>query len=143
MWRTGGRGELYPNFNADKQVSSYCSTPPSSKCQTGVPGTGSSSGTLIGDSLGTGSFTFGTGRWNTVCQRVTLNTNGRQNGRIQLSFNGIEAINIPQLYVVDPNGARFAGITIHTFFGGHDPSRWAPSSRQTAYFKNIMASVVG
>ncbi|KAG2178838.1 hypothetical protein INT43_001684 [Umbelopsis isabellina] len=126
MWRSSGAGEVYAYLDKDKQVDNFCTE----------------SGVICnddyGDSLGRGSFNWGTGQWNTVTQIVKLNTPGKQDGTLEVSHNGKDIISMKNLYYRD---AKFAttGIDFETFFGG-STSDWASPKDQYAYFKGFKLS---
>ncbi|TPX33842.1 hypothetical protein SmJEL517_g03303 [Synchytrium microbalum] len=81
MWRTGGLGEAYLYVPVSEQPADFCSLPPLTICNSD-----------FGVSLSRGAFTFATGKWNTIKQRIVLNSfdkNGAPNmdGGIQVSWS--------------------------------------------------------
>jgi hypothetical protein len=126
MWRTDGAAEVYAYLAKDKQVSNFCS-------ETGVICNDD-----YGDSLGRGSFSWGTGQWNSVTQVVGLNTPGKQDGTLVVTHNGKQIINMNNLYFRD-SAFNVTGIDFETFFGG-STSDWASPTNQYAYFKGFQLS---
>lgn len=114
MWRTNGMGEIYSylpdyevsGFSANKKV---CDVAPMSECNP-----------TYGASVGRGSFTFPTGQWTTVSQRVKLNDPGQANGEMQLWVNGKSVIDVSGIILRDSAAGRHRGIQMQTFFGWCD-----------------------
>lgn len=112
MWRQEAAGELYtylppatdPQFKANKGV---CDIPPFSTCND-----------VYGASVGRGSFTFVTGGWTTISQRVRLNDPGQANGELEVYHNGVSVINVSGLILRDSAAGRIRGMQMQTFFGG-------------------------
>lgn len=111
MWRTNGMGEIY-SYLPDYEVDGYaankkvCDVAPLSECNP-----------TYGASVGRGSFTFPTGEWTTVSQRVKLNDVGQANGEMQLFVNGKSVINVSGIILRDSDAGRHRGIQMQTFFG--------------------------
>lgn len=118
MWRTDGAGEFYtylpPDFDANQRV---CDVPPYSECNS-----------VYGASVGRGAFTFKTGTWNTIAERVLLNDAGQENGEIELFFEGQSLIKVDGLVLRDNADGAIRGIMMQTFFGGASSDR--PSSHR-------------
>lgn len=108
MWRAEAQGELYvylpPDFQANKRV---CDVEPKSECNS-----------VYGASVGRGSFSFKTGQWNTIAERVKLNDAGKENGEIELFFQGKSVVKVDGLVLRDNDQGRLRGIMMQTFFGG-------------------------
>ncbi|KAJ3511261.1 hypothetical protein NLJ89_g4204 [Agrocybe chaxingu] len=112
MWRANGQGEFYTylppytdsRFAANEKL---CNVAPSSDCNP-----------TYGASVGRGSFTFPTGQWATISERVRLNDVGRANGEVQLFVNGKSVINVSGLILRDSAAGRIRGMQMQTFFGG-------------------------
>lgn len=108
MWRTNGAGELYtylpPSSKANDNV---CNVAPQSHCNP-----------EYGASVGRGAFTFKTGDWNTISQRVRLNDAGKQNGELEVFIEGKSVINVGGLELRDNDAGRIRGLMMQTFFGG-------------------------
>lgn len=108
MWRGEGAGEFYtylpPSFDANKKV---CNIKPESDCNP-----------TYGASVGRGSFTFASGGWTTVSERVRLNDVGATNGELELFVNGKSVINVSGLVLRDSAAGKMRGLQMQTFFGG-------------------------
>lgn len=134
MWRTNGAGELYTYlppytdsaFAANKK---QCDVAPFSECNP-----------TYGASVGRGSFSFATGQWTTISQRVRLNDPGQANGELQLFANGKSVINVSGLMLRDGSEGRIRGIQMQTFFGGSDSS-WATPKDQDVWFSDFSAAI--
>ncbi|ORX81950.1 hypothetical protein K493DRAFT_320547 [Basidiobolus meristosporus CBS 931.73] len=124
MWRTHGYGEVYAYLPYD-QNPEYCHIPPHSICNH-----------RYGDSLGRGSFQFARGKWNTIRQSLRMNDVGKQNGLIQVWFNGKLVINYDKAVLRRSDDERIIGLVFHTFFGGSTPAYRTPKS-QYSYFKDF------
>ena len=108
MWRTAGAGELYtylPPGGAGN--TGVCAIPPFSTCNP-----------TFGASVGRGAFTFATGAWTTVAQRVRLNDAGVANGELELFANGQSVVSASGLTLRNATEGRIYGIQAQTFFGG-------------------------
>ncbi|KAJ6619772.1 hypothetical protein B0H10DRAFT_2163832 [Mycena sp. CBHHK59/15] len=135
MWRTGGMGEIYSylpdyevdGFSANKKV---CDVAPLSECNP-----------TYGASVGRGSFTFPTGAWTTVSQRVKLNDVGQANGEMQLWVNGKSVINVSGIILRDSAAGRHRGIQMQTFFGGSGAD-WASPKTQSSYFSDFSVAII-
>ncbi|KAJ7494431.1 hypothetical protein B0H11DRAFT_2156196 [Mycena galericulata] len=134
MFRTGGMGELY-TYLPDYEVSGFeankgvCDIPPFSTCNP-----------TYGASVGRGSWTFPTGQWTTISQRVTLNDVGQANGAIQVWANGKSVIDVSGLILRDSDSGRHRGIQMQTFFGGSDAT-WASPKTQNSYFSDFSVAI--
>ncbi|KAJ7700859.1 hypothetical protein B0H17DRAFT_1046864 [Mycena rosella] len=135
MWRTNGMGEIYSylpdyevaGFEANKGV---CNVAPLSECNP-----------TYGASVGRGSFTFPTGQWTTVSQRVQLNDVGQANGAMQLWVNGKSVIDVSGIILRDSDAGRHRGIQFQTFFGGSEP-QWASPKTQQSYFSDFSVAII-
>lgn len=131
MWRTNGAGELYNYYPTSvTQTGGYCSLPPYSVCDP-----------VYGDSIGRGSFTWPSGTWVTVAQRVKLNDVGSNNGEQELLVNGASVIKITDLQIAVHADTKIYGIMAQTFFGGNDAT-WASPQDQSAWFKDWSLAVL-
>ncbi|CAL1703289.1 unnamed protein product [Somion occarium] len=130
MWRTDGAGELYtylpPSAAANKAV---CNVKPLSTCNDDY-----------GASVGRGAFTWKTGQWSTISQRVRLNDPGQSNGELELFYEGQSVINVGGLVLRDKDVGRIRGIQMQTFFGGSDSS-WASPKDQDVFFADFSVAV--
>ncbi|KAI9102709.1 hypothetical protein DFS34DRAFT_683685 [Phlyctochytrium arcticum] len=125
MFRTKGAGEVYLYVNADTQVDAFCKIPPLTVCNGDY-----------GNSVGRGAFTFKTGQWQSLLQRITLNTPGKADGRVQVMYNGQEVIDFNQVNWRSKKNVGFLGLEFETFFGGADKT-WATPKDQFVYFKGL------
>ncbi|WVQ74328.1 hypothetical protein IAR50_003927 [Cryptococcus sp. DSM 104548] len=119
MWRTDGAGEIY-----DYLPVSY---------------TGTDDG--YGESIDRGAFTWATGQWVTVANRVKLNDVGTANGEQEITINGESKISITGVTFATEDNTKIYGIMAQTFFGGHD-STWASPQDQKTYFKDWSIAVL-
>lgn len=135
MWRTNAAGELYTYLPL---------TSANNASQFAVPGTVADSD--YGYSVGRGSFTFPTGKWLTVAQRVRLNTissNGTigQDGAIQVWVDGVPTIDLEKVQLRSDNQSTIMGMHFQTFFGG-STSDWASPQNQKAYFADVSGAII-
>lgn len=130
MWRGESKGELYtylpPSFPENKKV---CNVAPMSDCND-----------TYGASVGRGSFTFATGKWTTVSQRVKLNDPGKANGELQLWADGESVINVSGLILRNSAEGRMHGLQMQTFFGGSSPDFATPKD-QDVYFSDFSVAI--
>ena len=130
MWRTNGAGEFYNYYPTSiTEGGTYCSTPPYSICDTVY---GDSSKPRLSSSLslwdkadlenfcavGRGAFTWPTGAWITVAQRLKLNDVGAANGEQELFVNGVSVIKLLGLEISMQSSTKIYGIMAQTFFVG-------------------------
>ena len=81
------------------------------------------------------------GQWNTIKERLVLNSPGVPNGVLQVWVNGVQKINYSGIiFRVDQN-VKADGFIISSFFGGSDSS-WAPKKDTFSYFRNFKYSDV-
>lgn len=134
MWREKGMGEFYtylppyttPAYAANKK---QCDVVPNSDCNP-----------TYGASIGRGLFTFPTGQWTTVTERVRLNDIGKANGEIELFVNGKSKISLKGLILRAHAPGRIRGIQMQTFFGG-STSDWASPKTQDSYFADFSMAI--
>lgn len=130
MWRGEGDGEFYtylpPSFDENQKV---CNVKPLSDCNP-----------TYGASVGRGSFTFATGQWTTVSERVRLNDVGKANGELQLFVNGKSVVNVSGLVLRDSSAGKIRGMQMQTFFGGSSPDFATPKD-QDVYFSDFSVSI--
>lgn len=129
MWRANGAGEFY-NYFPPSAKNDYCNLPPMSTCNKDY-----------GDSIARGAFTWATGKWTTVAQRLKLNDPGQKNGEQELFVNGKSVINLKNVEIAVHPGTSFYGVMAQSFFGGSN-SDFAPSQDQTAWFKDWTLAVI-
>lgn len=86
-----------------------------------------------GTSIGRGAWSWPTGRWSCIEQRVSLNTPGTQDGSVQVWLDGRPVLSTGGLEFRDTPDLRIDGLFFSTFFGGGDES-WATPSDQIVRF---------
>lgn len=101
MWRKEGAGEIYAYMPESKQRDGLCDEE------------GNICNPNYGYSLGRGTWTFKTGEWVTLKQRVKLNTPGQQNGQVEVLVNGKQAYNEKQLAFLSKKTGRLTGLGKH------------------------------
>ncbi|KAJ7481441.1 polysaccharide lyase family 14 protein [Mycena latifolia] len=134
MWRPEGAGELYtylpdpsdPKYAANAKL---C-TMPNSECNP-----------TYGASISRGAFTFPTGEWLSVSERVKLNAAGQADGELELFVGGKSVISATGLIIRDSDAGRMRGIQFQTFFGGATPE-WASPVDQEAYFADFSVAII-
>lgn len=134
MWRENGKGEFYTylppftesRFAANKNV---CNVPPLSDCNP-----------TYGASIGRGAFTFATGAWTTISERVRLNDAGQANGELELFVNGRSVIKVGGLILRDSAAGRIRGMQMQTFFGGSH-IEFATPKEQDVYFSDFSVAI--
>ena len=130
MWRKNGAGELYTYIPLSDS---------NSVAQLAVSGTIANND--YGYSVGRGLFTWPTGEWITVVQRVKLNTVGQSNGEIKVWVNGEEKIDLTGISLRDSDSSTIQGMQFQTFFGG-STSDWASPKDQSAWFADVSGAVI-
>ncbi|KAJ7639776.1 hypothetical protein DFH06DRAFT_1271797 [Mycena polygramma] len=135
MWRTDGAGELYtylpdkkfgPPFTANAKM---CATN-SAECNP-----------TYGASLGRGNFTWATGKWTTVSQRVKLNTVGQADGELELFVGGKSVISVTGVAMTNKDSGAIQGMQMQTFFGGSNTT-WASPLDQQVYFADFSVGIL-
>ncbi|TFK45522.1 hypothetical protein OE88DRAFT_1669108 [Heliocybe sulcata] len=130
MWRTDGAGELYtylpPSYSANDNV---CNIAPYSTCNP-----------TYGASVGRGAFSFATGAWTTISERVRLNDAGQENGEIEVTVNGQSVISAGGLVLRDSGSGRIRGLMMQTFFGGSTTDYASPKA-QDVYFADFSVAI--
>ena len=112
MWRRDGDGEVYAYLPTSQEH---------------------------GTSLGRGCWSFPTGSWTTVSQRVRLNTPGLADGEVTVQQDGHEVLRRTGLTFRTTDELRIEGLFFSTFFGGGDES-WASPVDQYAEFAGFRLS---
>lgn len=124
MWRTDGAGEIYNYYPSGAHTDAYCNIAPMSKCDAKF-GDSSEwtrlwvfqfSEPLLTFIVGRGSFTWATGQWTTVSQRLKLNDVGQPNGEQELFVNGQSVLHITDLEIIADAATKIYGIMAQTFF---------------------------
>jgi hypothetical protein len=106
MWRRGGAGEVYAYLPSSVEH---------------------------GTSLGRGTWSVATGRWECLAQTVVLNTPGRRDGSVTVRVDGKQVFAATGLVFRTTRALRIDGVFFSTFFGGGDRS-WASPRDQHADF---------
>lgn len=106
MWRKGGDGEVYAYLPTSEET---------------------------GTSIGRGCWSFPTGRWTAMHQRIRLNTPGRADGEVQVWQDGRQVLARTGLTFRTTDDLQIDGLFFSTFFGGGDTS-WASPVDQYADF---------
>ena len=135
MWRSNGTGELYTYLPM---------TAANNASQLSIPG--SVADTDYGYSVGRGSFSFPSGKWVTIAERVLLNSiksDGSigQDGAIQVWVNGSLVIDLENVQLRSNNQSTTMGMHFQTFFGG-STSDWASPQNQSAYFADVSGAII-
>ncbi|KAF8602791.1 hypothetical protein BDV93DRAFT_523887 [Ceratobasidium sp. AG-I] len=130
MWREYGDAELYVYLPPDQANTALCSNAP-------IPGDNVCS-TGYGTSLGRGSFKFQPGQWNTVAQRIKLNTPGKADGELQVWSNGKSIWKTGGVVFrgAGMDASRVRGLMVQCFFGGHTAD-WASRKDQRLWFADF------
>ncbi|KAF8321784.1 hypothetical protein DL93DRAFT_1467680 [Clavulina sp. PMI_390] len=131
MWRPNGAGELYAYFPESASNTAALKTAGGKLVANDVYGT----------SVGRGLFSWSTGSWTAVAQRLKLNDVGSANGEFQLWVNGVSVMNIKGLTFRTSSKSLIRGLQLETFFGGHDNS-WASPKDQSCWFKDFSAALL-
>ncbi|KAL5534897.1 hypothetical protein ACEPAF_2987 [Sanghuangporus sanghuang] len=130
MWRSEGAGELYTYLPL---------TDSNAKAQLSIEGTIAND--QYGYSVARGSFSFPSGEWVAISQRIKLNTPGQSDGQIKLWVNGEETIKLYNVTLSESDGATIQGLQFQTFFGG-STSDWASPKTQKAWFADVTGAVI-
>lgn len=131
MWRCDGKGEIYAYLPVNEtNTNALLAVPPYSKANPDY-----------GISVGIGAWTFESGVWTAIAQRVKLNDIGRADGELQLWINGECVIHAKGLIFRGDECSHIKGMHFQTFFGGHE-SDWASPKDQRAWFSDISGAVI-
>lgn len=97
-----------------------------------------------GFSVGRGAWTFATGRWTSIAQRVKMNDVGSANGEIEVFIDGRSVIQVTGLILrtQEHPASHVQGLHFQTFFGGHT-AEWASPQDQKAWFRHISGAILG
>lgn len=112
MWRADGAGEVYAYLPTSEEH---------------------------GTSLGRGDWTWPTGQWVCVEQRIVLNTPGRSDGSVTVWLDGKQVHSSTGLTYRSTPSLKIDGLFFSTFFGGGDES-WATPRDQAARFGGFVIS---
>ncbi|TDL21294.1 hypothetical protein BD410DRAFT_724617 [Rickenella mellea] len=131
MWRTNGTGELYAYVPlTDDNANILSIVPPLSILNTDY-----------GWSVGRGAWTFPSGEWVTVAERIKLSDPYEANGEVEVWFNGESVINVQGLELRNDTSSIVQGMHFQTFFGGSTVD-WASPVNQTAWFADVSGAAV-
>jgi len=92
-----------------------------------------------GSSLGRGSWTWPTGRWICVEQKVKLNAPGRSDGTVAVWIDDRQVYQVSGLVFRTAADLKVDGLFFSTFFGGSDKS-WVTPQNQYADFAAFAVS---
>ncbi len=76
------------------------------------------------------------GTWHTVVHQVTINTPGKQDGKLRAFFDNQLVLKVDDLRFRDTSNFSIDGFVFSTFFGGGDTS-WQSTKNETVYFDNF------
>ncbi len=79
------------------------------------------------------------GKWNTIKERVVMNTPGVANGVVQVWVNGEPKLNYSGIIYRVNLSVKAKGFSISTFFGGSSTT-WAPKIDSYSFFRNFKYS---
>ncbi|EIW53921.1 uncharacterized protein TRAVEDRAFT_153895 [Trametes versicolor FP-101664 SS1] len=133
MWRENGVGELYAYVpQSEINTQRLLAVPPRSIQHPDY-----------GFSVGRGAWTFASGRWTRVTERVKINDVGKENGEIEVLIDGKSVFLATGLVLRTPEGpdARVQGLHFQTFFGGHSQD-WASPKDQRAWYANVSGAII-
>ncbi|KAF8600092.1 hypothetical protein BDV93DRAFT_497076 [Ceratobasidium sp. AG-I] len=132
MWRTSGAGELYaylpPSAKVDNKAA-VCSK------------TNISCDEDYGWSLGRSTWTWKTGTWQTIAQKVTLNDVGKPNGSVVIYVDGKEVYAANNIMLRMSEQSAPQGVMVQSFFGGHTID-WASPQDQTLHLADFSLAVL-
>ena len=123
MWRREGEGELYL-YAPYNQTEGFCERD------------GYHCNFDYGNSVSRGSFNWIPGKWQTIEERVKLNTPGQLDGKFMLFVDGELVIDLDDLNYREVDSIKLMGMHFNTFFGGSDSS-WFPTTNQYIDFKDF------
>ncbi|CAE6520936.1 unnamed protein product [Rhizoctonia solani] len=132
MWRKNGAAELYtylPTSAKSTNKKAVCSA-----SNTSCDGD-------YGWSLGRSKWTWETGKWQTIAQKVTLNDVGKSNGEVIVYYNGAVVYEAKDIVLRTKEASVPRGAMIQTFFGGHDAT-WASPKDQKLWFSDLSMAVL-
>ncbi|XP_050414912.1 uncharacterized protein LOC126828877 [Patella vulgata] len=128
MWRFNGEGEIYTYMPAPTQQKAHFCDQPYIICDP-----------TYGISLGNGTWSFKTGRWENIAQHVHLNTPGKLDGYAKIWYNGKKVYEIHNVNFRNHDNIQLKGLFFSVFFGG-SKEIWAPTGDSSIYFKNFIVS---
>ncbi|KZV81451.1 hypothetical protein EXIGLDRAFT_686001 [Exidia glandulosa HHB12029] len=129
MFRANGAGEIYAYLPDAKENDVLLQIK------------GSEKNPKYGFSIARGAYTFPTGEWTVVSERIKLNDADKANGEIELFVNGKSVINASGLVIRQHPEAVFRGAHFQTFFGGSSKD-WGSPKDQKAWFADVSAAII-
>lgn len=129
MWRADGAGEIY----------AYLPNVPENDVLLDIPGTVKD--TSFGWSIARGAFSFVSGKWTVLAQRVRLNDVGAANGELELFVDGVSTIRATQLVISQNDTTTVRGVHAQTFFGGGTED-WASQQDQKGWFADMSGAII-
>jgi len=131
MFRPGGAGELYlylpPDLNSNNNK---CGLQANEACTT-----------TYGESAGRGSWTFTPGTWQTISERILLNTPGQDDGEAEIYVDGQSVLKVPNITWRSTAGTVVRGAQMQVFFGGHT-AEWASPKDQNIWFADFTGAIL-
>jgi hypothetical protein len=131
MFRPGGAGELYlyvpQGVNGNDNL---CGKAHNSKCEGDY-----------GYSAGRGTWQWKTGQWQTVSQRILLNTPGKADGEAEIFVDGKSVLNVPGITWRTKDTAKLQGIQMQIFHGGHT-QEWSSPKDQDVWFADLSVGIL-
>ncbi|KAG8861227.1 hypothetical protein FRB96_003177 [Tulasnella sp. 330] len=131
MWRPEGAGELYlyipPGLNSNDEK---CGKTANRRCET-----------AYGASVGRGTWTWKTGVWQTVSQRILLNTPGKGDGEAQVYIDGRSVLKVKGITWRSERTSVVRGAQMQIFFGGHE-DEWRSPKDQDVHFADLSAAII-
>lgn len=78
---------------------------------------------------------FAKNKWTQIKERITLNTPGQKNGRLEVWLNGNKIIDYKKIIYRTKSSVGITGFTVHPFFGGGKD--WATPVDTYTMYKNF------
>ncbi|CUA68734.1 polysaccharide lyase family 14 protein [Rhizoctonia solani] len=132
MWRANGAAEVYTYL------------PPSAESANKKAVCSGSDDHCTGDygwSLGRGVWNWKVGAWQTIAQKVTLNTPGKSDGSIIVYLDGVVVHQLDNIVIRTSGNSVPQGAMVQSFFGGHDAT-WASPQDQKLWFSDFSMAVL-
>ncbi|KAG8731779.1 hypothetical protein FRC11_002359, partial [Ceratobasidium sp. 423] len=79
--------------------------------------------------------------WQTIAQKVTLNTPGKNDGSVIVYSNGAVVYEAKNIVIRAKESAAPRGAMVQTFFGGHEAD-WASPQDQKLWFSDFSMAVL-
>ncbi|KAL3853520.1 hypothetical protein ACJMK2_017055 [Sinanodonta woodiana] len=134
MWRRDGQGEVYAYVPLEQKIginySNWCDSLKHREIYHKIE-----CPDKFGVEIGTGAFSFSTGKWIKITQRVHLN-NQHGYGSVTLWVNGHAEIHMNDIVMRNQFNFGIDGIFFSTFYGGHEDV-WACPADTTTLYRNF------